>query len=169
MCEIMITIKKMNIPKSLSVNHSVVSYPLQLVDYCLLGSSVHVILQARIQEWVAISYSRGPSRPRKTQTWVFRIADRFFTIWAIREAQEYITPSKCTCNLLQPSRTLQYLCLLKLLVCFLSLYICLNFLEYCANEVMQYVCIFCLGYFTQDDYFRIYLYCMHQSLILFSV
>ena len=64
MCEITITIKKMNTPKSLSVNHLVVSYPLQLVDYCLLGSSVHVILQARIQEWVAISYSRGPSRLR---------------------------------------------------------------------------------------------------------
>ena len=28
------------------------------------GSSVHVILQARIPEWVAISYSRGSSQPR---------------------------------------------------------------------------------------------------------
>ena len=28
------------------------------------GSSVHGILQARILEWVAISYSRGSSRPR---------------------------------------------------------------------------------------------------------
>ena len=28
------------------------------------GSSVHEILQARILEWVAISPSRGPSRPR---------------------------------------------------------------------------------------------------------
>ena len=28
------------------------------------GSSVHGILQARIQEWVAISSSRGSSRPR---------------------------------------------------------------------------------------------------------
>ena len=28
------------------------------------GSSVHGILQARIPEWVAISYSRGSSRPR---------------------------------------------------------------------------------------------------------
>ena len=81
----------------------------------------------------------------------------------------YITPSKYTCNPLQPSRTLQYPCLLKLLLCFLSLYICLNCLEYCANEVMQYVCIFCLGYFTEDNYFRIYLYCMYQSFILFIV
>ena len=29
----------------------------------LLGSSVHGILQARILEWVAISYSRGSSPP----------------------------------------------------------------------------------------------------------
>ena len=28
------------------------------------GSSVHGIFQARIQEWVAISFSRGSSRPR---------------------------------------------------------------------------------------------------------
>ena len=36
-------------------------YPM---DYSLSGSSVHGILQARILEWVAISYSRGSSRPR---------------------------------------------------------------------------------------------------------
>jgi len=29
------------------------------VDYSLSGSSVHGILQARILEWVAISFSRG--------------------------------------------------------------------------------------------------------------
>ena len=29
------------------------------VDYSLLGSSVHGILQARILEWVAICFSRG--------------------------------------------------------------------------------------------------------------
>ena len=30
----------------------------------LPGSSVHGILQAKIQEWVVISFSRGSSRPR---------------------------------------------------------------------------------------------------------
>ena len=45
------------------------------------GSSVHGVLQARILEWVAISSSRGSSQPRD-QTWVFRIAGKFFTIWA---------------------------------------------------------------------------------------
>ena len=34
------------------------------MDYSLPGSSVHGILQARILEWVAIHFSRGPSRPR---------------------------------------------------------------------------------------------------------
>ena len=33
-------------------------------DCSLSGSSVHGILQARILEWVAISFSRGSSRPR---------------------------------------------------------------------------------------------------------
>ena len=42
------------------------------------GSSVHGISQARIQEWVAISFSRGPSRPRYW-TQVFSIAGWFFT------------------------------------------------------------------------------------------
>ena len=34
------------------------------MDCSLTGSSVHGILQARILEWVAISSSRGSSRPR---------------------------------------------------------------------------------------------------------
>ena len=34
------------------------------MDYSLPGSSVHGIFQARVMEWVAISFSRGSSRPR---------------------------------------------------------------------------------------------------------
>ena len=34
------------------------------MDCSLPGSSVHEILQARISEWVAISFSRGSSPPR---------------------------------------------------------------------------------------------------------
>ena len=49
------------------------------------GSSVHGVLQARILEWVAISFFRGSSRTRD-QTRVSSIAGRFFTIWATREA-----------------------------------------------------------------------------------
>ena len=49
------------------------------------GSSVHGILPARIQEWVAIPFSRGSSWP-KEQTWISGVTGRFFTIWATREA-----------------------------------------------------------------------------------
>ena len=55
------------------------------------GSSLHGILQARILEWVAISFSRGSSQPRD-RTWVSHIAGRRFNLWATREAPlEYIS------------------------------------------------------------------------------
>ena len=41
--------------------------------------------QARVLEWIAISFSRGSSRPRN-QTWVSCIPGRRFTVWATREA-----------------------------------------------------------------------------------
>ena len=50
--------------------------------------TVHGILQARILEWVAFPFSRGPPQPRD-QTQVSHIAGRVFTSWATREAQEY--------------------------------------------------------------------------------
>ena len=50
----------------------------------LPGSSVHGIFQARVLEWVAISFSRGSSRPRD-RTRVSRIVGRCFTVWATRE------------------------------------------------------------------------------------
>ena len=49
-----------------------------LMDYRLPSSSVHGILQARILEWVAISSSRGSSRPRDG-TCISCIAGGFFT------------------------------------------------------------------------------------------
>ena len=49
------------------------------------GSSVHVIFQAWILEWVAISFSRGSSWPRD-RTQVSHTVVRCFTIWATREA-----------------------------------------------------------------------------------
>ena len=53
------------------------------------GSSVHGIFQARVLEWVAISFSRGSSQPRD-RTPVSRTAGRCFTIWATRECGTYI-------------------------------------------------------------------------------
>ena len=50
---------------------------------CLPGSSIHGIFQARILEWVAISFSRGSSRPRDW-TQVSHILGRRFTVWATK-------------------------------------------------------------------------------------
>ena len=49
------------------------------MDCSLWGSSVHGIFQARVLEWVAISFSRGSSRPRDW-TRVSCIAGRHFTL-----------------------------------------------------------------------------------------
>ena len=45
------------------------------------------ILQARILEWVAISFSRGSSQPRD-QTLGNHIAGRLFTLWATRKPKK---------------------------------------------------------------------------------
>ena len=57
------------------------------MDCSLPGSSLHGILQARVLEWVAISFSRGSSRPRD-RTRVSHIPGRRFNLWATREAQK---------------------------------------------------------------------------------
>ena len=64
---------------------SVLSDSLCPLDCSPPGSSVHVISQARILEWVAISSSRGSSWLRDLSP-VFHIAGRLFTIWVTREA-----------------------------------------------------------------------------------
>ena len=53
------------------------------MDCSLPGSSVHGIFQARILEWVAISYSRGSSQPRDW-TRVSCTACRLFTFWTTK-------------------------------------------------------------------------------------
>ena len=55
------------------------------MDCSLPGSSVHEIFQARILEWVAISFSRGSSQP-KDRTRISCTIGEFFTDWATREA-----------------------------------------------------------------------------------
>ena len=55
------------------------------MDCSLPGFSVHGVFQARVLEWVAISFSRGSSCPRDP-TQVFCIAGRRFTLWATKEA-----------------------------------------------------------------------------------
>ena len=59
-------------------------------------SSVHGILQARMLEWVVISFSRGSSQPRDW-THVSCIAGKFFTAWAVGEA---LSTNMCPINIL---------------------------------------------------------------------
>ena len=56
------------------------------MDCSLPGFSVHGNFQAKILEWVAISFSKGSSRHRG-RTWVSCITGGRFTLWATREAQ----------------------------------------------------------------------------------
>ena len=71
------------------VSRSVMSNSLWPHAHNLSDYSVHGILQAKILEWVAIPFSRGPSWPRDG-TQVSYIAGRFFTIWASREARREV-------------------------------------------------------------------------------
>ena len=61
------------------------------MDCSLPSSSVHGILQARILEWVAISFSRESSWPRE-RTQVSWIVGIFFTVWVTRA--EKLCPEK---------------------------------------------------------------------------
>ena len=63
--------------------------------------TVHGILQARILEWVAFSFSRGSSQPRDG-TKVSCMAGRHFTSWATREG--LLVPEYLLCH---PSLVLQ--------------------------------------------------------------
>ena len=56
------------------------------VDCSLPGPSVYGLFQARVLEWVTISFSRGSSRPGN-RTWVSRIVGRSFTVWATEEVR----------------------------------------------------------------------------------
>ena len=55
------------------------------MDYSPPGFSIQGILQARILEWVAISFSQESSQPRD-RTHVSCIAGVCFNLWATREA-----------------------------------------------------------------------------------
>ena len=69
-------------------SHSVVSDSLRPVHCSPPSSSVYGILQARILEWVAISFSRGSSWPRD-QTQVSHISGRRFNLCTTMEALKY--------------------------------------------------------------------------------
>ena len=91
-CWVLLTCIGRNLSKGCAVLCLVAQLCLTLCnrkDYSLPGSSVHGILQARILEWVAFTFSRGSSQPRD-RTQVSHTGGRFFTTWATREAQERV-------------------------------------------------------------------------------
>ena len=77
------------------------------MDCSLPHSSVHGIFQARVLEWVAISFSRGSSWPRD-RTQVSCIVGRCFTIWASQFSSVQFNHSVMSDSLrpheLQPTR-----------------------------------------------------------------
>ena len=56
-----------------------------LVECCPPGSSVLEIFQARILEWIAISYSRGSFRPQGSKPHLLHCR-QILSCWATREA-----------------------------------------------------------------------------------
>ena len=108
--------------------HEVAKSQTQLSDFCCLlvkslscvwlfetswivacqAPSVRGIFQARILEWVAISFSRRSSRPRN-RTHVSHIAGRLFTIWAIRKSHicMYVHTSHLSMCNISPWRPIQ--------------------------------------------------------------
>ena len=94
------------------------------------GSSVHGILQARILEWVAISFSRGSSQPRDRSR-VSCIADGVFAIGP---------PGKPSWSVLSV-----YLWLYRgeIWVCFISQWICVHTLHHsCLAQAAAFPLLF---------------------------
>ena len=75
-------------------SHSVVTL-CDPMDCSLSGSSVHGIFQARVLEWIAVSFSRNRIR-------VSHIAGRHYTVWAARWAQGKIVSWKSASFTLVP-------------------------------------------------------------------
>ena len=71
---------------------------LQPYGRCPPGSSIHGILQARILEWVAMSFYRGSARPRIEPMSFMSpaLAGRFFTTSPTWEAQVMVETWKFT-------------------------------------------------------------------------
>ena len=95
------------------------------MDCSLPGSSVHGIFQARILEWVAISFSMRSSPPRN-RTWVSHIVGTHFTIWATREV--YFLYSSLYLPISNLNLSLLLLALFKTTSFFSVLYLPFNFI-----------------------------------------
>ena len=119
-------------------------YTMDCMHCSLPGFSVHGILQARIPEWVAISFSRGSSWPRD-RSWVSCITGRYFTVWALKS---YSIPE----TLLS---TLTILLLIHTTLLMVSVLLIIYSWENQHTE--RWVPLFCLGKETMGGGARIWL------------
>ena len=150
------------------------------MDCSLPGSSVHGIFQAKVLEWVAISFSSGSFQPRDW-TQISCIADRCFTVWATSEAYSLyciIYPHSlfilfivvCTLNPLPlyfSSSSLFSLMITSLFSISLSLFPITGLLYFldctCKWYHTVFVCLY-LIYFTEHSTIQV---CPWQNFILF--
>ena len=72
-------IKKLSKPSPLFSHYAISNSFVTPMDYSVPGYSLHGIFQARILEWVSISFSRRSSQLRD-QTHISHLAGKFFTI-----------------------------------------------------------------------------------------
>ena len=85
----LVTLRPSEVPGNLPCTEFVTTMKSEVTQSCTTlcdpmdcsppGSSIHGILQARILEWVSISFSRGSSQPRD-RTQVSRIGGRRFNL-----------------------------------------------------------------------------------------
>ena len=119
----------------LCLSHSVMSWLFVVPQTVASQNPLSMgIRQARILEWVAVSFSRGSSRPRD-QTRMSCITGRFFIIWATRK------PSLCL-----------NMCFVCVCVCALVSWVFGGFIFGCTHSIQDlssmttYVtCICCNG------------------------
>ena len=105
-----------------------------LIDCSLRCSSIHGIFQARVLEWVTISFSTQSSRLRD-RTQVSHIVERHFTVWATRQEGRSTqkTWREAPCSILAP-----------LFICFFLLP--LSLLTGYVNWASQESCLFYLRF-----------------------
>ena len=76
------------------------------MNHSLLGSSVHGILQSRILEWVAMSFSRGSSRPRDQTLISFVSCIGRWVLYHLRHLGSPVRSGVCCCSVAQSCLTL---------------------------------------------------------------
>ena len=95
------------------------------VDYSLPGSSVHVILQARILEGVAISFSRG----------LLSMCDCICVcvcVCVCMYAQVLLSIHECICV---------YICVIRFSWAYVSMYVCIYMYSGSTEHTWVYVCV----------------------------